>query len=120
MKRIYSNYSDEEYQIIKKLAEAQGFTLSAFQKYCVMLLAEQKGESTSISELIEKMYQKLDTMEIGNTFIVSSLLPDEWFTLSRNDKMTISLALKKYVDRNSDKFRVDKKIRSNINQYIRY
>ena len=120
MKRIYSNYSDEEYEIIQNLAQEQGFTLSSFQKYCVMMTANNSGNQTTVSVLIDKMHTVLDAFEKDKPFIVSSLLPDEWPNLSRNDKMTISLALKKYVDEHSSEFRINKKIRSNINQYVRF
>ena len=94
MKRIYSNYSDEEYEIIQKLSKEQGFTLSAFQKYCVMMTVNKRGNQTTVSVLIDKMHKVLDSYEKGKPFIVSTLLPDEWSGLTRNDKMTISLALK--------------------------
>ena len=120
MKRIYSNYSDEEYEIIQKLSKEQGFTLSAFQKYCVMMTVNKRGNQTTVSVLIDKMHKVLDSYEKGKPFIVSTLLPDEWSGLTRNDKMTISLALKKYIDEHPNEFKVDKKIRSNINQYVRF
>ena len=120
MNRIYSNYSSEEYQIIQNLAKEQGFTLSAFQKYCVMMTANQRGNQTTVSTLIGKMHKVLESFKKGKPFIVSSLLPDEWPSLSRNDKMTISLALKKYIDEHPSEFKINKKIRSNINQYIRF
>lgn len=120
MKRIYSNYSDEEYEIIQRLSEEQGFSLSSFQKYCVMIAANNHGNQTTVSTLIDKMYKVLENYEKEKPFIVSALLPDEWPTLSRNDKMTISLALKKYVDNHSNEFKICQKIRSNINQYVRF
>lgn len=120
MKRIYSNYSDEEYELIQSLSNEQGFTLSSFQKYCVMMTVNKRGNQTTVSVLIEKMHNVLETFEKGKPFIVSSLLPDEWPSLSRNDKMTISLALKKYIDEHPSEFKINKKIRSNINQYVRF
>ncbi|HQO41655.1 MAG TPA: hypothetical protein PLY12_01450 [Bacillota bacterium] len=120
MNRIYSSYSEDEQKIIEKLAAEQGFTLSAFQKYCVMLYANEQGNVSPINELIDKMKSRLEEMEPNKPFIVSSLLPDEWPSLSRNDKMTISLSLKKYIQDHSTEFKINKKIRSNINQYIKY
>ena len=36
MKRIYSNYSDDEFEQISKCAQTAGMTVSAFCKYIVL------------------------------------------------------------------------------------
>jgi len=38
MKRIYSNYSEEEYQLMLDASTQMGISLSAYQKYCSLLL----------------------------------------------------------------------------------
>lgn len=90
MKRIYSNYSDEEYELIEQKAKELGFTVSAYQKYILMLDIGKSTDDVNLVKLKEKMIDHFKKMEVRSTFIVSSLLPVEWYTLGRNDKMTLA------------------------------
>jgi translation elongation factor EF-1beta len=103
MKRIYSNYSDEDYELIKSMTKELGFSLSSFQHYCVMLYADSRGNTTLSSNLISEMVRNLDKINTGDTFIVSALLPDVWPSLTRNVKMTLAKQLAIHV-RNDPKF----------------
>lgn len=117
MPRIYSNYSNNDFSIVTNLAKELGFSLSAFQHYCVMLYADHRGNTSPITLLVQKMFQTLSTRKPGDTFIVSALLPDEWPSLSRSDKMTLAKQLSLHVKNNPSKYEVYKKASGKINIY---
>ena len=117
MPRIYSNYSENDMTIVTNLAKELGFSLSAFQHYCVMLYADHKGNTSPITLLIQKMFQSLNCFKSGDTFIVSALLPSEWSSLSRSDKMTLAKQLSLHVKNNPSKYEVYKKSSGKINIY---
>ena len=100
MKRIYSNYSETDYDLVDKMARELGFSLSSFQHYCVMLYADSRGNTTVISNLISGMLANMEKIDIGKTFIVSALLPDVWPKLTRNEKMTLAKQLASNVKNN--------------------
>ena len=103
MKRIYSNYSEEEYNMIQKLAKESGFSLSCFQHNCVLNYAKSKGNMTVISSLLSEMIANMSKIHIGQTFIVSDLFSaEEWFKLTRNNKMTLAKQLAINVRNNSN------------------
>lgn len=109
--RIYSNYSTNDANIVLKLAKELGFSPSSFQHYCVMLYADQRGNSFPINSLISQMLNNLNTLKSGDSFIVSALLPDEWVRLNRSEKMTLAKQLAHYVKQNPTmytKFKVTK------------
>jgi len=93
MKRIYSYYKEDDFNYITELAEKLGFSLSSFQRYCVMLYADRRGHTSSINNLRSEMLRKMQQVNIGETFIVSALLPEVWTTLSRSEKSTLSIQL---------------------------
>lgn len=94
MKRIYSNYTDEDYISISQKAQEFGFSLSAYQHYCVMLsLGDKKKSHPTIDVLIAKMFQNLEQVQPKSQFIVSALLHDEWPSLSRSEKMIMAKQL---------------------------
>ncbi|MCM1500407.1 MAG: hypothetical protein NC124_18245 [Clostridium sp.] len=117
MPRIYSNYSNNDFNIVADLAKELGFSLSAFQHYCVMLYADHRGNTSPITLLIQKMFQNLNNFKSGDTFIVSALLPSDWAFLSRNDKMTLAKQLSLHVRNNSNKYGVYKKAAGKTNIY---
>lgn len=108
MRRIYSNYSDEEFEMITDMAKEQGFSLSSFQHYCVMLYADSRGNTSSTDNLISEMFKEMQKVNIGATFIVSALLPEVWLTLTRSVKMTLAKQLSINVKNNPkfEKFKV--------------
>jgi hypothetical protein len=101
MPRIYSNYSQSDYDIVIDLATELGFSPSAFQHYCVMLYADNRGNTSPISALTSKMLNNLKNIKSGDTFIVSALIPDEWPSLFRSDKMSLAKRLSHHVKTNS-------------------
>lgn len=118
MPRIYSNYSNNDMKIVTDLAKELGFTLSAFQHYCVMLYADKRGNTSPITTLINKMFQNMNNFKRGETFIVSALLPYEWPSLSRSDKMTLAKQLSLYVKNNPHQYGVSRK-NGKTNVYIK-
>jgi len=97
MPRIYSNYSQSDFDIVTALAKELGFSASAFQHYCVMLYADNRGNVSPLNTLINAMLNNLSQRNSGDTFIVSSLVPDEWPSLSRSDKMSLAKQLSHFV-----------------------
>ena len=117
MARVYSNYSEEEILLLQRESEKMGLSLSAYQKYRT-LLSLTDSNTIDIADLISKMKDTLSTKKEGDVFIVSSLLPDEWVSLSRSEKNTLSKALKKIVDENPKAYQVNDVLPGKINQYI--
>lgn len=118
MKRIYSNYSGDDYGMVCKLAAELGFSLSSFQHYCVMLYADSRGNTTPINNLMSEMFSNLQKIEVGKTFIVSALLPDMWSTLMRSEKMTLAKQLAIRV-RNDPSFSTYKTAKGKTTVYIK-
>ncbi len=118
MKRIYSNYSEEDFEMVSKLSSELGFSLSSFQHYCVMLYADSRGNSTPTNNLIAEMLSNLQKIEVGKPFIVSALLPDVWPSLTRNLKMTLAKQLAINV-RNDPDFSTHKVTKGKTTVYIR-
>lgn len=102
MSRIYSNYSQADYDIVVKLAKELGFSPSAFQRYCVMLYADNRGNTSPLSTLISTMFCNLGNIKSGEPFIVSALVPEDWPGLSRSDKMSLAKKLAHHVKNNED------------------
>ena len=117
MARIYSNYSEEEIALLQKESEKMGLSLSAFQKYRT-LLSLTDNNTIDITDLISKMKETLSLKKEGDVFIVSSLLPDEWTTLTRSEKNTLSKTLKKIVDENPQLYKINTVLPGKINQYV--
>ena len=116
MRRIYSNYSEDEFEKISKHAEAAGMTASAFCKYAVLEKMAGTVEH-SPSHVVKELYQKLQIMEPEECFIVSDLFPEIWSSLSRSEKNTIAKQLAKYVGEHSDMFVIHDVLPGKITQY---
>lgn len=118
MRRIYSNYSEDDFVMINQMASELGFSLSSFQHYCVMLYADSRGNTTVTNSLLTEMISNMQNIEVGKTFIVSALLPDKWPTLTRNVKMTLAKQLAINVRNNPD-FSAYKVVKGKTTVYIR-
>lgn len=119
MRRIYSNYTQQEFDDMAALSKGLGFpSVSAYQKYCVQLTSGKQNQNNTVSmpSLIAQMNTALSNMSKGTFFIVSSLLPDVWPSLSGGEKRSLAVYLAKYVREHSTQYRIVGKIR-NINQY---
>lgn len=117
MARIYSNYSEEEIILLQRESEKMGLSLSAYQKYRT-LLSLTDNNTIDMADLISKMKETLSQKKKGDVFIVSSLLPDEWTSLTRSEKNTLSKTLKKIVDENPEMYEINTVLPGKINQYI--
>ena len=117
MPRIYSNYSEEEILLLQRESEKMGFSLSAYQKYRT-LLSLKDTNTFDIADLVSRMKETLAQKKEGDVFIVSSLLPEEWASLTRSQKNTMSKTLKKLVTENPEKYKINEVLPGKVNQYI--
>ena len=117
MPRIYSNYSEEELLLLQQESEMMGFSLSAYQKYRT-LLSLKDTNTFDIADLIARMKETLAQKKEGDVFIVSSLLPEEWTSLTRSQKISLSKALKKNVTEHPEKYKINEVLPGKVNQYI--
>ncbi len=117
MARVYSNYSEEEIMLLQQESEKMGLSLSAYQKYRT-LLSLSENNTIDMADLISKMKVTLSQKKEGDVFIVSSLLPEEWTSLTRSEKNTLSKTLKKIIDDNPKTYQVNDVLPGKINQYI--
>ena len=70
MRRIYSNYTDDEFRQIERSAEAAGMTISAFCK--TVVIEKVFGKTGNFSaDLIRKLHEQLELFERGEVFVVS-------------------------------------------------
>ena len=70
MRRIYSNYTDDEFRQIERSAEAAGMTISDFSK--TVVIEKVFGKTGNFSaDLIRKLHEKLELFERGEVFVVS-------------------------------------------------
>ena len=117
MARIYSNYTEEEIKLLQQESGKMGLSLSAYQKYRT-LLSLTDNNNIDITDLIAKMKAALSSKKKGDVFIVSTLIPEEWTTLTRSEKNTLSKTLKKIIDENPTLYKVNDVLPGKINQYI--
>ncbi len=124
MKRVYTSYSETELEAIKKTSREWGMDITSFLKYCVLLQIglkdkqDIKKDKIDLDDLTEQMKKKLRKMKAGETFIVSALFsPQDWTSLSRSQKITLSLRLKDIIESDSNRFEVAGLIRKTIKQY---
>ncbi len=117
MSRIYSNYTNEERELIDAAAMKAGMTVSAYCKAAVMEKVAGKTSNTSES-LMNTLHKNLKKMKSGDVFIVSDLYSDEvWSNLTRSEKNTISKQLAKNVRENPDQYTVNAVLPGKITQY---
>lgn len=93
-KRIYSYFSKEEYDLVVKAADEISLSPSAYMKYKVLLDLMPK-EHKDPTLCWKELQNNLNKLPAGKTFIVSTLLPEIWPSLSRSTKMTLALKLSK-------------------------
>ena len=124
MARIYTSYSEKEFFFLQAKAKEMGMTPSAFQKYCALLnigLPTRELENIDLAPLKELMERKLNATKVNEPFIVSALLPPEqWTTLNRSQKITLSIHLKRIIEQQPEKFKHIATLHNNIKQYIKY
>lgn len=118
MKRIYSNYSDDEYRDIEAAAGKAGMTASAYCKYAVLDKVHGRSKKNSSTSLTTDMLIRLKNMKSQEVFIVSELFSKEsWSALTRAEKLTLSKQLSRYVRENPEEFTVNATLPGKITQY---
>lgn len=122
MPRIYSNYDPSDLEAIQAMAASLGFTLSSFQKYCVMLYLNReesvRSNLVSMPGLIAAMKITLQQLEPDSVFMISSLFsPEIWSNLSASDKRTLAHQLSAFVDQHPDAFTVHRHVRGSVKLY---
>ncbi len=114
-KRIYSNYTEDEYNLVMQKSREMGFSASAYQRYMTLISISDRNNH-DFEKLLEVMKEALVTVERDETFIVSALVPN-WVTLPRGTKMALSIALKKVIQEDQDIYEIVGKIPGKINLY---
>ena len=95
MKRVYSNYTDAEFELLKKESEQIGMSISAYQKYRTLMRLQTK--EYDVTNLLNDMFTTLREKKSGDQFIVASLFPPEvWTSLDYSTKCTMIQAFTKY------------------------
>lgn len=117
--RIYSNYSEEEYNLIVKESKEMGLSLSAYQKYCSLLRLD-RNNNTPLPDLISEMFDSLSKFECDTPFIVASLLPDKWVSLSRSQKITLSKKLSNEIKKNPSNYKKIGTVNGTTSQYMKF
>lgn len=102
MKRIYTYYSDEEFEKISNKSISLGITPAQLVKSIVLENLTTFNFSKNIIDMkaiIDEMENNFYTIEDGKQFVVSDLVnADRWKKLTRSQKMTVSLQLKKLAE----------------------
>lgn len=103
MKRLYSNYPEYEFEAIAAEAEKKGLSLSAFQRYCVMVyMAKNTTRSVELWEMEEfgLATTKFFSMKPEATFTVADLFPNKWDGFSKSKKMSMAKRLVLFAKQN--------------------
>jgi len=116
MRRVFSNYSEDEYKTLKKASEDLGMSISAYQKYS-SLLRLNRINSENIEDLIKEMKSNLISFEVDKPFIAATLLKDKWVTLTRSQKCTLAKILSAEIKKNPNLYIKSGTISGNISQY---
>lgn len=98
MKRLYSNYPEYEFEAIAEEAEKMGLSLSAFQRYCVMVYMSENTDCHDFLSMgfYDSIIMRLDRIRNGETFTVADLFPDEWEHFDKSQKMIMAKRLVKF------------------------
>lgn len=115
--RIYSNYSNDEAAAIEKAAAERGYSLSAFQRICLL---KEIGIKQPVDEqaLINKMHSEIKKLAPESTFVISALLGEEYYECSKAQQIFLSKYLKRFAEENPNTIRANGKIKTST-QYIK-
>ena len=102
MKRLYSNYPEYEFEGIAEKAEEMGLSLSAFQRYCVMVYMSENTPCHDFMSMgfYDSISMRIDRIKVGETFTVADLFPDEWEQFDKSQKMIMAKRLVKFSKNN--------------------
>jgi len=116
--RIYSNYSENEYELMVEASKKVGLSLSAYQKYS-SLLGLNNANTFLLPDLIQEMLSCLECFKQEVPFIVSSLLPEKWVSLTRSQKITLSIQLANKIKANTSVYKRIGVLNGSTSQYIK-
>ena len=78
-----------------------------------MLYVGERNNSLPMNTLIAQMQQSLHDQPVGEPFIVSALLPQQWPSLTRAEKLSLAKQLAYLVDQNPGTYkRIGKKYKT--------
>jgi len=116
--RIYSNYNEKEYELMVEASKKVGLSLSAYQKYC-SLLGLNNTNNFLMPDLIQEMLSCLNSLKQGVPFIVSSLLPEKWVSLTRSQKISLSKQLANEIKASPSVYKKIGILNGSTSQYIK-
>ena len=115
--RAYSSYDAREEKAMRIEAKKRGLSISGFQKQCVLKELGLK-ETVNISALIKTLENNIKAQPSGQTFVISALLPDDYYSCNKPEQTQLAKALKKYAEDHPNIIKVQGKVKSTT-QYIR-
>lgn len=108
MKRVYAQFTDEQFNIIEKEAKEAGMSIAKFVSYNTLLNMDLPVVPQELQKLYNEVDNYISTLHMGDTFICSSTI-ERWYDLSRSDKMIVSLYIAKLARDKSNGIAVYKK-----------
>lgn len=115
--RTYSTYDVNETKALIAEAKARGLSVSGFQKHCVLKVLGLK-QTVNIPNLITMMENNIKTLTSGNTFVISALLPEDYYNCNKPEQTQLAKTLKKYAEDHPDIIKPHGKVKSTT-QYIK-
>ena len=121
MKRLYSNYPEYEFEGIAEEAEKMGLSLSAFQRYCVMVYMSENTPCHDFMSmgLYDSISMRINNIKVGETFTVVDLFPEEWERFDKSQKMIMAKRLVKFSKNNPHICRIYQSEPGKTTVYIR-
>ena len=116
--RIYSTYSEREFELIKEQAEQRGLRPAEYVRQLVLLaLPKVEEEPHDMKELSAEMFAELARTVPGKPFIISSLFRAEvWASLTASEKRALAMMLSHHVRRTPDLEKIGE-LSSKVSQY---
>lgn len=119
MRSIRLTFTDDEYALLEEEAKLRSMPVSTFVKHMVMLQVAPRIKYNA-QILLQKAESQLQNINVNEPFIVSSLLPVEWPSLTKSQKMLVSKQLVKWVEESNSQFsKLEEKYQGKTNKYIR-
>lgn len=119
VKRIYSNYSEREFDLVCAKAEAVGLSASAYQKFQTLVSEQRIPGQIPLPALLAKVKAAMFGYPKQKKFIAASTIASEWVTLSRGEKSCVVAYVKRIVDTYPDDFGRTGKLENRCIQYVR-
>lgn len=112
--RIYSNYSQKEYDRIKEIADSEGMSMNQLQAYALLLHCDMpRKQNQTIGHLKNEVIHFINNFK-GETFICSAPFTKSWASFTAADKDQVAKLIKSYEIKGY--LEIDNKS-SNLNHY---